>query len=178
MNHTIFSDILSQISNKDIRNFTIECLKDAPEELETVPASSTGKYHPEKANREGGLVWHIQRTCYFGYMFIQSYKWDKDDIKGDIVISALLLHDIGKRKNYRDYFDYVNHPQTAAVMLERHKNLIPEKVFKLIQGCVLHHMGVFGGKWKKELNKYNILELIVHNADLLASRKEIQVQGE
>lgn len=176
MNHLLFSDIINQIHDNNIRNFTIECLKDAPAELDTIPASTSGKYHPEEATKEGGLVWHIQRACWFGYQFIEGYQWEKEDIRGDIILSAILLHDIGKKSHYNKYWEYVDHPKTAAHMIERHKNMLDEKIFRLIHGCVLNHMGPFGGKyWKKEITKYNILELAVYNADYLASKKTLKV---
>lgn len=178
MNYTVFTDILDQIHDNNIRNFTVECLKDAADEINTIPASISGKYHPLEATKEGGLIWHIQRACWFGYKLIESYQWNKDDIRGDIVLSALLLHDIGKKGHYAKYYEYVNHPKTAAIMIEKHKNMLDEKVFKLISGCVLHHMGPFGDKfWKKEISKYNILELMVYNADYLSSQKMIKVHN-
>ena len=174
MKHILFNDIISQINNKNIAKFVIECLKDAPEELEVLPTSSSNKYHPSMANREGGLIWHIQRTCWFANQFIEAYQWKADDIRGDIVIAALLLHDIGKREKYKNYWQYVDHPKTASKMVEKHKDILPQKVFKLISNCILHHMGPFGGKFfKKPIEKYNILELIVYNSDFLASRKHI-----
>jgi len=176
MNHHLYDDILNQIHDSKIRDFTIKCLDDAPAELDVIPASKSGKYHPEDACKEGGLVWHVQRACWFGYQFIEAYQWDKDDIRGDIVLSALLLHDIGKKSEYAKYWEYVDHPKTASAMIAKHKNMLDPKVFATISSCVLHHMGPFGGKfWKKLITKYNILELTVYNADFLASRKTLKV---
>lgn len=176
MKHTVFQDIIEQINNPSIAAFVKECLKDVPDELETMPTSTSGKYHPPEANQEGGLVWHIRRGCWFAFQFIQAYKWEKDDIRGDIVLAAIILHDIGKRSQYKNYWEYVDHPKTAAKMISRHKKLLPEKVFKLIHGCVLHHMGPFGGKFfMKPIKDYNVLELIVYNSDYLSSLKTIKV---
>lgn len=178
MNHLLFNDIVKNINSAEIQNFVNACLKDVPEEFEVIPASTSGKYHPDEARAEGGLLWHVQRACWFGYQLIKSYKWDKDDIRGDIVIAALVLHDIGKKKDYKNYWEYVDHPKTAAQMVERHKAMVPEKVFKMIQSCILHHMGPFGGKFfMKPITNYNVLEIMVYNADYLASLKELKVGG-
>lgn len=176
MNHHLYDDIIGQIHDDRIRDFTIKCLDDAPAELNVIPASKSGKYHPEEACKEGGLVWHVQRACWFGYQFMEAYKWEKDDIRGDVILSALLLHDIGKKSNYAKYWEYVDHPKTAASMIARHKNMLDPKIFATISGCVLHHMGPFGSKnWMKPISKYNILELVVYNSDFLASRKTLKV---
>jgi len=177
MKYTVFNDILNQIHNEAVRKFTIECLKAAPDELDVIPTSKSGKYHPPEANKEGGLIWHIQRACYFGNTFMQAYKWEKDDIRGDIILSSLLLHDIGKKAEYKNFWEYTDHPKTAAGMISKYKNILPEKVFKMIHGCVLHHMGPFGGKFfMKPIKDYNILEILVYNSDFLASRKELKVE--
>lgn len=176
MNHLLFNDITNNIHSAAIQDFVKACLKDVPEEFEKIPASTSGKYHPEKARGEGGLLWHVQRACWFGFKLIQANKWEKNDIKGDIVLAALILHDIGKKKDYKNYWEYVDHPKTAAKMIERHKGMLPEKVFKMIQGCVLHHMGPFGGKFfMKPMNQYNLLEVIVYMADYFASLKELEI---
>ncbi len=176
MNHLLFADIVKNINSQDIRNFVNACLKDVPDEFETIPASTSGKYHPVEATAEGGLLWHVRRACWFGYKLITACKWEKDDIRGDIVLAALILHDISKKKDYAKYWDYVNHPQTAAGFVARHKNLVPDKVFKLIQGCILHHMGPFGGKFfKKPMDKYNILEMIVYMADYMSASKDLKI---
>ena len=54
MNHLLFADIVKNINSQDIRNFVNACLKDVPDEFETIPASTSGKYHPVEATAEGG----------------------------------------------------------------------------------------------------------------------------
>lgn len=184
MNVELFRDLLEQIENIKIRKFTEACLKDAPDYLNTIPASVSGKYHPIEATKEGGLVWHIRRACYFGNMFFKSFQWNgnpkkgiKPDIRSDIVLSALILHDIGKKKSYgKDYWAYVNHPVTASKMISKHKDMLPEKVFKLIDKCVKFHMGPWTPKnIKKDMTKYNICELITYQSDYLSAQKTLQI---
>lgn len=172
----VFEDIINQIHDEKIKKFVRACLSEMPEAFLEMPASTSGKYHPKEATEKGGLVWHVQRACWFGFHLMQANKLDNDDIKGDIILASLLLHDIGKKEHYKNYWEYVDHPKTGAKMIEKHKHMLPERVFKLIQGCVLHHMGPFGGKFfKKDMSKYNLLEIIVYFADYLSSIKELTV---
>jgi len=180
MNHRVFSGILNQIHNQQIREFTIQCLKDSPDFLNIIPASTSGKYHPHEATLKGGLVWHIQRACWFGNMFFTSYQWDANNIKADVVLSALLLHDIGKKSSYgKSYWEYKNHPLIAGKMISINAKMIPEKVFKLIRKCVEHHMGPWTPKSiLKDIQDYNLCELIVYQSDYLSSLRNIKVLSE
>lgn len=179
MNYKLFKDVLAQINNTSIRAFTIACLKDAPDNLEIIPASTSGKFHPPTARKEGGLVWHINRACNIANMFFNAYQFTNVEIKGDIVLSALLLHDIGKKEKYgKDYNSYKNHPIIASKMIQKHKDMLPEKVFKLIQGCVIHHMGCWTPvSHKKPISKYNLLELIVYNSDYISSQPTFKLNS-
>ena len=48
------------IKNKNIRKFAIDMVSILPDYFFVVPASSTGKYHPEYSLGEGGLVRHTK----------------------------------------------------------------------------------------------------------------------
>ena len=177
MNHMLFEDVIRQINNDDIKKFTIACLQKAPVELEKIPASTTGKYHPEECNAEGGLVIHIRRACFFANMFMNAYGIKNGDLRGDVILCAVLLHDIGKREKYAHYLEYENHPITATKMIAEFKNMIPEGVFRTINSCVLHHMCIFGPKsTKKAAQEHTFLELIVYNSDYLASQKQLEIK--
>lgn len=176
MNHLLFESILKQINDEKIRNFTIECLKSVPPEFEIMPTSMTGKYHPPECNVPGGIIVHIQRTCYFANMFFNAYKWENNDIKGDIVLSSLLLHDIAKKAKYEFGWMYPMHPQLACKMISKFKDMLDEKIFKVIHACVLTHMGPFSVKEaKKPMEQFTFLELMVYQCDYLASKKELKI---
>jgi hypothetical protein len=176
MNYHIFDNVLNNINSDVIRKFTVNVLSACDPILEKIPASSSGKYHPEECCKEGGLLIHIQRACYFGNMFIKSCNMDKLDIKGDIILSALLLHDIAKKEHYPKYTDYVNHPIIGANMLDPFKGELSDPIFNAIKSCVIRHMGPFTPQSHKvPLNKYNMLELIVYQSDYLASQKTIEI---
>lgn len=170
-------DLIQQINNKSIRDFTITILNAMDASFYKMPASITGKYHPEECCKEGGLIRHIQRACYFGQIFIKSCKWDADDLRGDIILASLLLHDIGKKEKYQNGWEYPLHPVIGMQFAERFKNLIDIKHWNIIASCILQHMGPWSpNKTKKPLNKYNMFELFVYQADYLASNKTLEIK--
>jgi len=176
MNYLLFKNILKQISNEKIKNFTIKCLESIPSEFEQLRASSTGKYHPPECNEVGGIIVHIQRACYFANMLFNAYGWENYNIKGDIVLSSLLLHDIAKKNKYEFGWMYPMHPQLACKIISKFKNLLDDKLFQIIYNCILHHMGNFGVKEaKKPMESFTFLELMVYQCDYLASKKEIKI---
>lgn len=175
------SNELTLIKDAKIKEFTAKCLSEAPEYLCEIPTSSTGKYHPPQCNVKGGFIVHIRRTIHFACLAFESYGWLKQpdkDIKMDLIIAALLLHDIGKKDQYKEYWEYYNHPIVASKMIEKNKDMIDPVCFKAINDMVLYHMGAFTPKSiKKEIEKYTLSQLIVYQSDFLASRKDIIWDG-
>lgn len=176
MNIKLFEPVLQQIRSENIRSFTINCLRDAPDYLERIPASSTGKYHHRTSLGEGGLVRHILRACHFATYFMTANDISPEDIRGDVILSALILHDIGKKAKYDNYFDYPKHPMVAVEMVSVYKHLLPEKVFVAIKNAILFHMGRYSDKaFKKPMTAYTLVELIVYNSDYLSAKKELEI---
>lgn len=177
MNHRIYDDILQNIFDKDIKNFTIKCLEKVDPILEKIPASASGKYHPAECCQPGGLVIHVKRACYFANIMIKAFNWSENEIRADILLSALLLHDIGKKEHYeKGSNDYINHPINAAAMIKEFDSLIHEKIFTSIANCVKYHMGPWTPPWiRKPMEKYTQLELLTYQCDYLAARKDVEV---
>jgi hypothetical protein len=174
MNTAKLEYILEQIRQPTIRQFTRTCLEDSDPTLEIIPASVSGKYHPKECCEEGGLIVHIQRACYFGYMFIKSHQWE-ENIKGDILLSSLLLHDIAKKQHYK-FNEYNMHPVTASIVIAKHKDIIAEKVFNIIANCVKYHMGPWTPKsHQKTMESYTQLEMMTYLADYLSSQKTVVI---
>lgn len=67
---TIFNRYINEIGDPKIQEIVEECLQKCPKEFYTMPASTTGKYHPPFALGEGGLV----RLC----DYLASRKGDPD----------------------------------------------------------------------------------------------------
>ena len=58
--HEIFNKELNYIKNERIKRSLVIMLDKLPDYFYEVPASSTGKYHPEYALGKGGLVRHTK----------------------------------------------------------------------------------------------------------------------
>jgi len=80
---------LNQIVDKQIKAFTEHVLNNAPDYFWLVSSSSSGKYHPEQSQGEGGLVRHTKAAVYFAVKLCEVYG-----VTGsmkDCVISACIL---------------------------------------------------------------------------------------
>lgn len=177
MKSDVFEDIINQINDGNIKRFTIQVINSLDSEFFKLKTSTTGKHHPPECNVEGGIIKHIQRVCYFAHLLIDSHRFDSLNIKGDIILSACLLHDIGKKSEYVNYQDYLDHPIRSFNIAERFCKHLDPKIWKILGNCILFHMGNYGPK-KLQKSQYNLLELIVYTADYFASRKEIIIHDD
>ena len=60
----VFENELVYIENEDIRDSLRTMIEKIPDYFFTIPAASTGKYHPQYAQGDGGLVRHTKVACY------------------------------------------------------------------------------------------------------------------
>lgn len=196
MNYILLQDEINLIKDSDKRNIIISFLKSAPDYIEHVSASSSGKYHPSFDHGEGGLIRHIKMTVAVAqdlirlenYDFVcncdnlvypedMSVSYSKKEFM-DNVIAACLLHDIYKN-GYEDSNRTVfAHPAIAAYEFRNFIDKIIEEtkshsmITKLekfkneVADAVETHMG----QWCIHKPK-NRLEKIVHLADYISSRK-------
>lgn len=175
-----FKDEVKKINNQEIRDFTLKALDLFPEPFWNIPASSTLKYHPVKANEEGGLCWHTLAALRIYDDFLQN-----EVITGyltpeqkDICRSALIIHDCCKlgldgKRRYTDH----NHPLLVSNLLASVETFSPYK--ELILDAVASHMG----PWRKGKDPNDsllpeckgLMQKIVHFADYMASRRYIDI---
>ena len=185
LNKEIFNEILETFENEDIRRFAENCLDAAPEYWYTVPASSTGKYHPSYALGEGGLLRHtIALLKFLNHMFaIESIRNMFTSRERDLLRVAGLSHDMMKSGTQEEYekskWTKFKHPLLAAKMIQSIDGLDRnEKIF--IGMAISAHMGQWNTDKRhpdvtlpKPTTKYQI---ILHLADYLASRKDIEIK--
>lgn len=191
-----FEKELKWIKNKNIRRFAIEAISILPDYFFEVPASSTGKYHPEYSLGDGGLVRHtkgavlIAKTLLDLEMFCEQWNGDNDlpwnnnftDTEKDIMITALLLHDGMKHGIEGGKYTVATHPTDMVSFIKSNEKIckvIRETILESICSCIASHMGSFNTDYKtgKEIlpKPQTSMEKFVHLCDYLSSRRFLEI---
>jgi hypothetical protein len=141
-----------------------------PAYFKTLPASTTGKYHPAYTLGESGLIRHTVAAVKI-LNHTLNLEWARKaftPLQRDKMRAALILHDTfkqGASGNDRDA--YKIHEIIAADEFERYVCTPNTDIGRLMR-C---HMGEWGRQHPVQLDEY-----LVHLADYLASRKDITVE--
>lgn len=161
----LFGDVLSLIKSTEMLNFAKIVLINADDYFFTMPASTTGKYHPSFALGDGGLVRHTKAVTMCAYTIADSLGFD--DLHKDAIVIAAIAHDIKKKGNGGSAYTTKDHPVCAYNYLwaQPHGN-IDESLFTEIANAVRAHMGRWG-----EYPPQTPFEKALQAADLIASKK-------
>ncbi|MFH1682460.1 MAG: HD domain-containing protein [Candidatus Woesearchaeota archaeon] len=166
-------ELTKLIEDKSIRKFVITCLGMTPAYFWKIPASSTGKYHPEISLGEGGLVRHTIKAVEYGTALCERNSIVGED--KDKILAALFLHDACKagtkdQENHKHYRYHAHLPK--QYFKEPAKNIpqVASEIFEMIDS----HMG----QWSNYPSKppRTRLQKLTHFADYLASRKNQPVE--
>ena len=155
---------VSLIEDEFIRLFTESILAKVPRYFWTLPASSSGKYHPPIERGPYGLVWHTKGVVKIGKVLLNS----RLEVDRSCGISAMILHDVARYGLGEKHSPYSlsNHPDLAADFILAsvkdtditHENF--EKIESIAQ-AVRTHMG----RWSKSALPQTDLDWLVHYAD-------------
>lgn len=186
MNDFIFTEILETIENKDMRDFAEECIKTIPKYFWEVGASSTGKYHPEYTLGNLGLARHTCAVVRFLNHTFEIESLNKfTSRERDILRIAGMMHDSRKSGSQSDYeknkYTKFDHPLLAAEVIRsfKGKNIIADNEVEMIAQTIESHMGQWNTdkQGKVVLPKpQNRFQNLLHWADYLASRKDIEIK--
>lgn len=169
-------------NNKYIDNLKI-MVNLLPDYFFKVAASSTGKYHPDFALGDGGLLRHTKFACRIAYELYQDESitsiFNQDE--KDMMIFALVLHDGLKLGLTEEKYTKFDHPILMANYIRDNKEklTLSDDEIEFIATCIETHMGpwIFDYQGnevlKKPSNKY---QKFVHLCDYLASRKFIETK--
>ena len=176
--------LIDEIQSQDIKEFAGYVKRLIPEYFFSVPASSTGKYHPACDLGEGGLLRHtiLVTKELIAITSIESTQ----QLLGlsrraiDLMIVACMLHDSLKSGWQEDFeknkYTKFEHPILAANMVRGMVGFLSNDDLNFIAHCIESHMGQWNDSTysnvvlQKPSDKY---QWLVHLADYLASRRDI-----
>lgn len=152
-----------------------------PDYFFEIPASSTGKYHPEFASTTHGLVKHTKVAVRIAHELLDNPGLNNftDDEK-DIIIMALVLHDGLKSGKIREKYTRFDHPLLVCDFIREHngKLSLSDDEIEFLTRIISSHMGI----WNKDYNGNEVLSIpkdkyqrFVHMCDYLSSKKFMNV---
>jgi hypothetical protein len=173
-----FKDELDYIKNAEIRKFTEEALKTVPDYFFSVPASSTGKYHPAYSLGEGGLLRHTRAAVRIALELFRMEQYDWGEDAKDMVIASLILHDGWKHGVTQDTYVRADHPTVAFAAIKNNtelSSLLSQDEETVILNNIQTHMGQWNKDYKTQQEilpkPQTDMQKLVHLCDYLASRR-------
>lgn len=184
----LLKEYFDSIQDENVKKFMEQCIETIPEYWFKVPASSTGKYHPNYALGDGGLMRHTIALLRFFDRLVRNSMYGSPftNREMDLLRVACLMHDSRKSGSDEDFakskYTKFDHPILAAnVIRSIETEYITDEEKEMVANAIESHMGQWNvdtyGKSKVELplptNKY---QKIVHLVDYLAAQKGVEVQ--
>ena len=176
----VFEQELKYLKTDKVRKACEVMIEKLPDYFFEIPASSTGKYHPEYATGKGGLLRHTKAAVRIGYELLSNpIIGDKySEKEKDLMLMGLLLHDGLKLGLPKEKYTRFDHPILMANYIKDNAKDLPldDKEITFLQDVIKTHMGI----WTTDYNGEEVLEKpktkyqnFVHMCDYLASRKAI-----
>lgn len=182
----VFKNELRLIEDENLRYLVMYTLTKAPEYFFIMPASTTGRYHPEYTLGKGGLVRHTKAAVKIAYDLLGLEQNLSLSVFSDEIISALILHDSVKKGLNGGNYTTSDHPLQAVALFrkchEEFKSGVASSQIEIICGMIASHMGQWNTDYmtKKEIlpKPDTRMKEFVHLCDYLASRKYLKVDLE
>ena len=177
-----FINEINLINDNNIKEWTLKALESLPNYFYHIPASSTGKYHPEYCLGEGGLTRHCRAAAKIAKdMFTFSTLFNFTIQEQDEIISALLLHDGCKNGLEGSKYTIHEHPLVVCEYLKANEELTQLLYNKIIDN-ILNNIKSHMSEWNTNKKSSVVLPLprtetqkFTALCDYLASRKDINV---
>lgn len=174
----MFLDELELINDENLSESLLKIIEKLPDYWFVEAASSTGKYHPEYALGEGGLLRHSKAAMRIGYELLSDpCIGDKyTSREKDLMLISLLVHDGLKLGLPKEKYTRFDHPiLMGKFILDNYKEFdITKEDAEFMNDVIKTHMGPWTTDYdgnevlEKPKNKY---QNFVHMCDFLASRK-------
>ena len=177
-----FNKEYEYIKNDKKKNDIRYLVSKLPDYFFEIPASSTGKYHPDFASTSHGLVKHTKVAVRIAKELLDNPGLNNftDDEK-DIIIMALILHDGCKSGMVKEKYTRFDHPLIICDLINenRSKLSLNDDEVDLLTRIISSHMGI----WNKDYNGNEVLPIpkdkyqrFVHLCDYLSSKKFIDIK--
>lgn len=180
---TQLNNELELIPDTALRTLAAAVLHSAPDCFWTMPAATTGKYHPQISLGTGGLVRHTKAVVRLTIHLLNMAGIPEESAEYSLAIAAAILHDCCKKNDSEKYTAF-DHPTRAANLIAKsaaiHNTLVKgsykASTIRTLCAIVECHMGRWnvcprtGATLPTPLTP---LQRLVHTADYLASRKDI-----
>jgi hypothetical protein len=188
-----FANELSWIKKPEIRQFVLDAFdKICPDYFWERPAAKRGGYHPGFTDGDGGLCRHVKYACWWGNQLCRAFSGNGqgEDVGPlhDVVIAALILHDVVKdgdagRSIPKSPFPMGRYHGVEMMEALFHRVLNAQQPTEdqlLIMAGVAAHMGVWTEPekfrpWNLGGSLIKKVATLVHMADYCASRKVDEV---
>ena len=178
-----FEKELEMIKNDEIREDCKTLISLLPDYFFLIPASSTGKYHPDFALGDGGLVRHTKVAVRIAYDIL-NLEFSSDnfsDVEKDLIIMTLILHDGFKSGFPQEQYTRKDHPLIVGdfVLSNKDKIMMSDDHLDMVISMLKSHMGEWNKDrtWKEVLPKpIEKRERFVHMCDYLSSRQYLDVK--
>ncbi|MDD2392130.1 MAG: hypothetical protein PHU94_04275 [Bacilli bacterium] len=178
-----FKTELNYIKDSRLRESAEKIINNLPDYFFSIPASSTGKYHPAYALGDGGLVRHTKVAVKIANELLYNNNTignDFEDLEKDIILIALMIHDGLKSGLTENKYTAFDHPLLISSLIkDNYKDFGLTKEEATLMSSILEtHMGEWTRDYKgndvlaKPTSKY---QKFGHMCDYLASRKFINV---
>ena len=170
--------LINYIKSERIRKACEEMVSLLPDYFFSIPAASTGKYHPKYALGEGGLLRHTKAAVRLAIELLSDplignkYKSDEQDL----MIMGLILHDGLKEGLVKEKYVRFDHPLLIVdyIMDNEEKLGLEVEEIEFLCDVIKTHMGIWTVDYKgvevleKPTTKY---QNFVHMCDYIVSRK-------
>ena len=180
---SIFETELNYIKNEKYKESCKKLLEKVPDYFFEIPASSTGKYHPDFSAGEKGLVRHTKVALKIAQEILSLEYTDGifTEREKDLMLIAILFHDTQKLGDPMEKYTRFDHPLLAANFIRNNQNIttFDNDDIIFIERVISSHMGQWNTSnysnitLPKPSDKY---EFFVHECDYLASRKFINIE--
>ena len=177
-----FKKELEYIKNEDIKESLLYMINVLPDYFFEIPASSTGKYHPNFAASNNGLIKHTKVAVRIAYELLNNPVINKfTDREKDLIIMSLILHDGLKSGINHEKYTKFDHPLLVGEFIKENKanlNFSDEEI-DFLKDAIASHMG----PWTKDYDGNEVLpypktkyQNFVHMCDYLSSKKFLNVE--